>query len=123
MPNNLSTATTAPADSKARRAAARRERIDARKHRALIRKGGLAGRRDVTTTPCVTDDGLAFVSIEHGTDPAALALFALQPTAEGRVMIVVDHAAGAVVARGRDGAAALRAFARMLPPGGAMAPG
>lgn len=31
-------------------------------------------------------------------------------------MIVVDHAAGAVVARGRDGAAALRAFARMLPP-------
>jgi hypothetical protein len=108
---------------KAQRAAARRGHLAAQKHRALIRKGGLAGRRDVTTAPCVTDDGLAFVSIECGTDPAALAIFALQPATEGRGMIVVDHAAGAVVARGRDGAAALRSFARTLPPGATMTAG
>jgi hypothetical protein len=108
---------------KVQRAAARRARLAARKHRALIRKGGLAGRRDVTTAPCVTDDGLAFVSIEHRADPFAPALFALQPATGGRGMIVVGHAAGAVVARGTDGVAALRAFARTLPPGAVMAAG
>ena len=118
----MTTDTTLTAtERKAHRAAARRERIAGQRHRTLIRKGGLAGHRDVTTAPCVTDDGLAFVSIEYGTDPTDLALFALQPATHGQGMVVVDHAAGAVVARGRDGAAALRWFARMLPQGGAEA--
>jgi hypothetical protein len=115
--------TLTAAARKARRAVARRQRLAVQKHRALIRRGGLAGRRDLTTAPCVTDDGLAFVSIECGSDPAALALFALQPVTVGWGMIVVDHATGAVVARGRDGAAALRAFARILPPVGASTAG
>lgn len=85
---------------------------------AMIRRG-LGTRMDISAVPLRTDDGLRFVSLEVGGGPHGPALFALQPSADGAGMVVVDSAADAVVARGRTGAAALRAFVRTITQGGA----
>lgn len=95
--------------------AERRRRVRAqRAHDALMRRVfGL--RRDFASAPLETDDGMPFVSIEFGDDPAAPSLFILQRDLEGERQIVLDGRTGKVVARGATREAALRAFARTLP--------
>ncbi|MBP0465865.1 hypothetical protein J5Y09_18205 [Roseomonas sp. PWR1] len=112
MPSSRSSRRASLAAHVAQRVAARLAEIT--EQHATIRRG-LTARPDIVAVPLCTDDGLRFVSLEVGDGPGGPALFALQPAAAGGGMVVVDSAAGVVVARGRDGTAALRSFAKTLP--------